>query len=250
MPEAATSLGLDTGARAELRSQLMDRSADGQQRIASQLRSDLERANAFDASGLPHATRTSVEVVRSAYATALEGFAMPYGDVPVGGWRITPYVVIQNVGAYLDIPRHLDAEHRIETAADAEAYLARLQSYAKQARRGAWPHPGGTREGARAAGIPDRQGRGAVESLDQERARGRHARRVDRAAHEEHSRHMGGARAGDRGEGDCAGARAATGGTAGSARDCDGRRRHVGAAERRGVLPVGAEGVDDHHDVA
>jgi uncharacterized protein (DUF885 family) len=132
MPEAATSLGLDTGARAELRSRLMDRSAEGQQRIASELRSDLARANAFDTSGLPHASRTSVEVVRSAYATALEGFAMPYGDVPVGGWRITPYVVIQNVGAYLDIPRHLDAEHRIETAADAEAYLARLQSYAKQ----------------------------------------------------------------------------------------------------------------------
>ena len=57
---------------------------------------------------------------------------MPYGDVPVGGWRITPYVVIQNVGAYLDIPRFLDADHRIEQPADADAYLARLQSYAKQ----------------------------------------------------------------------------------------------------------------------
>jgi uncharacterized protein (DUF885 family) len=132
VPETATSLGLDTGARAELRAQLMDRSAEGQQRIADQLRRDLERADAFDASGLPHATRTSFAVVRSAYATALEGFAMPYGDVPVGGWRITPYVVIQNVGAYLDIPRFLDADHRIESASDAEAYLARLQSYAKQ----------------------------------------------------------------------------------------------------------------------
>ena len=132
VPETATSLGVDTGPRAELRSQLMNRSSEGQQRIASQLRRDLERANALDASGLPHATRTSLEVVRSAYATALEGFAMPYGDVPVGGWRITPYAVIQNVGAYLDVPRFLDAEHRIEQAADADAYLARLQSYAKQ----------------------------------------------------------------------------------------------------------------------
>lgn len=132
MPETATSLGIDTGPRAELRSQLMDRSAAGQQRIADQLRADLERANAFDVSGLSHATRTSFEVVRSAYATALEGFAMPYGDVPVGGWRITPYVVIQNVGAYLDIPRFLDADHRIENAEDAEAYLARMQSYARQ----------------------------------------------------------------------------------------------------------------------
>jgi uncharacterized protein (DUF885 family) len=132
LPESATSLGIDTGARAALRAQHADRSAEGQQRIADQLRRDLERANAFDASGLSHATRTSVEVVRSAYASALQGFALPYGDVPVGGWRITPYVVIQNVGAYLDIPRFLDSDHRIENSADAEAYLARLQSYARQ----------------------------------------------------------------------------------------------------------------------
>jgi uncharacterized protein (DUF885 family) len=131
-PEGATSLGIDTGARAALRSQLTDRSAQGQQQIANQLRADLERIKALDTSGLPHATRTSIEVVRSAYTTSLEGFALPYGDVAVGGWRNTPYVVIQNVGAYLDIPRFLDAEHRIENAADAEAYLARLQSYAKQ----------------------------------------------------------------------------------------------------------------------
>ena len=131
-PEGATSLGIDTGARAALRSQLTDRSAQGQQQIANQLRADLERIKALNTSGLPHATRTSIEVVRSAYTTSIEGFALPYGDVAVGGWRNTPYVVIQNVGAYLDIPRFLDAEHRIENAADAEAYLARLQSYAKQ----------------------------------------------------------------------------------------------------------------------
>jgi len=132
VPQTATSLGIDTGDRAALRGQLMDRSADGQQRIANQLRSDLDRATAFNTAGLSHATRTSFEVVRSAYATSLQGLALPYGDVPVGGWRITPYVVIQNVGAYLDIPRFLDSDHRIENATDAEAYLARLQSYAKQ----------------------------------------------------------------------------------------------------------------------
>jgi uncharacterized protein (DUF885 family) len=131
-PETATSLGIDTGDRAALRAQLLDRSAEGQQRIANQLRQDLERVNAFDTSGLSHAARTSVDVVRSAYGTALEGLALPYGDVPVGGWRITPYVVIQNVGAYLDVPRFLDSDHRIDNATDAEAYLARLQSFAKQ----------------------------------------------------------------------------------------------------------------------
>lgn len=132
LPESATSMGIDTGDRAALRGQLQDRSAEGQQRIANQLRSDLQRVTAFDTSGLSHAMRTSFEVVRSVYGTALAGLALPYGDVPVGGWRITPYVVIQNVGAYLDIPRFLDSDHRIENAADAEAYLARMQSYAKQ----------------------------------------------------------------------------------------------------------------------
>jgi uncharacterized protein (DUF885 family) len=131
-PEAATSLGIDTGARAALRSELADRSKQGQQRLAQQVKADLDRVTGLDSAGLSHAARTSVDVVKSAYATALEGFALPYGDVTVGGWRNTPYVVIQNVGAYLDVPRFLDSDHRIESSADAEAYLARLHSYAAQ----------------------------------------------------------------------------------------------------------------------
>lgn len=131
-PDTATSLGLDVGALAGLRSRLADRSAAGQRRIAQQLRADLGRLAAVDAGRLSHAVRTSVEVVRSAYTTALEGFALPYGDITVGGWRNTPYVVIQNVGAYLDVPRFLDSDHRVENTGDAEAYLARLQSYARQ----------------------------------------------------------------------------------------------------------------------
>src|SRR4051794_26307117 len=51
-PEGATSLGIDVGARAGLRARLTDRSAEGQQRIARQLRSDLDRLNAFPATDL------------------------------------------------------------------------------------------------------------------------------------------------------------------------------------------------------
>ncbi|MBA3511531.1 DUF885 family protein [Sphingomonas sp.] len=131
-PESATSLGIDKGERAPLRSRLSDRSGIGQQRLAQTLRADLARVSAIDTSTLSHSNRTSVEVVRSAYAVALEGFQLPYGDVAVGGWRNTPYVVIQNVGAYLDVPRFLDSDHQINNAADAEAYLARLASYPQQ----------------------------------------------------------------------------------------------------------------------
>src|SRR3954469_16967865 len=147
-PETATSLGIDTGARAALRSQLSDRSAGGQQRVARQIRTDLERVKAVTTSDLSHAVRTSLDVVRSAYATSLEGFALPYGDITVGGWRNTPYVVIENVGAYLDIPRFLDRDNRHNNAADAEAYLARLQSYAKQL-----DGERGRMQAARAAGL-------------------------------------------------------------------------------------------------
>ena len=133
-PESATQLGIDKDDRAALKSQLRDRSGIGQQRIAQTIRADLARANSVDVSALSHSTRTSVEVVRSAYSTALEGFMQTYGDVPTGqdSWRNSPYVVIQNTGAYLDTPRFLDSDHQIETAADAEAYLARLASYPQQ----------------------------------------------------------------------------------------------------------------------
>ena len=128
-PEGATALGIDTGARAAMRGQLGDRSAAGQASVATTLKADLARVRAFDRTGLDHRTRTSLAVVDSAYSVALDGFAQPYGDVAVGGWRNTPYVVIQNVGAYLDVPKFLDSDHPVKTAADAEAYLSRLNAF-------------------------------------------------------------------------------------------------------------------------
>lgn len=125
-PDRATGLGVDTGDHAALRGRLKDVSARGQAAYADQLRRDLARVRAYPKDALDPATRTSFEVIESAYANALEGFAQPYGDVAVGSWRNTPYVVVQNVGGYLDLPRFLDADHPIENAADAEAYLSRL----------------------------------------------------------------------------------------------------------------------------
>ena len=131
-PEGATSLGIDKGKRAALRTRLGDHSAAGQRRLAATVAADLKRAEAINTARLSFPVRTSVEVVRSAYKTALEGFAFPYGDVAVGGYRNTPYVVIQNVGAYIDTPQFLDTDHLIENRADAEAYLARLAQFPGQ----------------------------------------------------------------------------------------------------------------------
>jgi uncharacterized protein (DUF885 family) len=128
-PENATSLGVDVGAQAALRGKLADRSAAGQAAIASTLKEDIARVRAANTSQLSYATRTSLAVVESAYQTSLDGFALPYGDITVGSWRNTPYVVIQNVGAYLDIPRFLDSDHPIRTTEDADAYVSRLAAY-------------------------------------------------------------------------------------------------------------------------
>jgi uncharacterized protein (DUF885 family) len=127
-PERATGLGVDVGAYAALRGKLEDQSARGQAAFAQTLRADLARVRAVRREGLDADTVTSLEVVESAYATALEGFALPYGDVAVGSWRNSPYVVIQNVGTYLDMPRFLDSTQPLTSAADGEYYISRLEA--------------------------------------------------------------------------------------------------------------------------
>ncbi len=127
-PDRATSLGVDTGRHARLRYQLEDQTPAGQAAYAATLRRDLARVRAFPREGLDADTVTSFEVVESAYATALEGFALPYGDVAVGSWRNSPYVVIQNVGGYLDLPRFMDSTHPLEDREDADAFIARMEA--------------------------------------------------------------------------------------------------------------------------
>lgn len=129
-PDRATSLGLDTGARAVLRGKLDDRSAAGQRAIAARLAARVREVEAIDAAGLSPATRIDLDVIRTAFGTALKGFSFGYGDVAVGGWRNSPYVVIQNVGSFIDMPRLLEVTQKLETPADTDAYLARLEGWA------------------------------------------------------------------------------------------------------------------------
>ncbi|MEQ1509176.1 MAG: DUF885 family protein [Sphingopyxis sp.] len=131
-PESASSLGLDKDDRAALKGRLGDRSSAGIEVTRAFLRTSLEQIAALDPSGWDEATRINVDVTRTAFQNGLAGIAFPFGDVSVGGWRNSPYVVAQNVGAYLDTPRMLDSDHQIANSADAEAYLARLSGYADQ----------------------------------------------------------------------------------------------------------------------
>ena len=127
-PERATGLGVDTGDHFGLRARLEDQSQAGQDAYAATLREDLTLLRNVGKDGLDADSVTSVEVVESAYEVALDGFALPYGDVAVGSWRNAPYVVIQNVGSYLHFPRFLESTQPLETGEDAEAWLMRIRA--------------------------------------------------------------------------------------------------------------------------
>ncbi len=135
-PESASGAGVDTGARSALKSKLGDRTAAGQQTAARHARDTLSRLRRLDVSRLSAENRLHVDVVQAAYQLALEGHAFPFGDVALlnSNWsyRNTPYVVAQNVGAFVEIPSFLDSSHSIHSAEDADAYLERLEDYARQ----------------------------------------------------------------------------------------------------------------------
>src|SRR5918994_5115303 len=135
-PESATSLGIDKDKRSGLKAKLQDRSAAGQQAIAKRVAKRLDRLKTIDTARLGEAARIDVDVVRTAHEFAAAGFALPYGDSALlnSSWsyRNAPFVVAQNTGAFLEIPSMLDEQHTVETTADADAYLARLEAYAGQ----------------------------------------------------------------------------------------------------------------------
>lgn len=133
-PETSSILGIDKGARANLKSRLTDRSPGGVASAAATAAARLKTYEAIDPGGLSAATRLDLDVVITAHRLAVEGSRFPFGDVVTLdqsiSYRNTPYVVAQNTGAFVEVPDFLDSQHQIERPADADAYLERLASYA------------------------------------------------------------------------------------------------------------------------
>jgi uncharacterized protein (DUF885 family) len=133
-PENATALGLDKDGRSALKSRLTDRSLLGRGRHAAVTAARLARLRAVDRSALSPGAAIDLGVAETAHQLAAEGFRFPYGDVVTlnqqWSYRNAPYVVAQNTGAFVEIPDFLDSNHVIAGAADADAYLARLDAYA------------------------------------------------------------------------------------------------------------------------
>jgi uncharacterized protein (DUF885 family) len=128
LPETTTGLGLDNGELAWTKSKLGDRSAtalaDGAARTAQQL----GRLRALDRrtfSGMDAVNYDTVEFVLDNQDETNRKFT--YGAGAAG----VPYVLSQLSGAYQAMPDFLDTQHLIETKADADAYLSRLEGFAR-----------------------------------------------------------------------------------------------------------------------
>ncbi len=128
-PEGATGLGLDKGSRAGLKSRLNDYSAAGKAQRHARAVDRLQRLQAIDKAALSPASALDYDVVeydlvRSIKAEDRFSFGSARGN-------FQPYVITQQQGPYRSIPDFLDSQHKISTADDAEAYLARLAAFPK-----------------------------------------------------------------------------------------------------------------------
>ena len=127
-PGFATSLGLDKGARAHLKSELADNSAAAKARRLERSRKWLGELRAIDRAKLSASSKVDLDVVTYQYEQAVRnGDRYRFGDV---GGNFSPYVINQLGGAYANVPDFMDSQHRVTSAADAEAYLSRLRSFA------------------------------------------------------------------------------------------------------------------------
>lgn len=132
IPTNATSLGLDTGPRATLKSQLEDVSAAGAMRWAHQVKSMSARLDQVDRKALGEQGRIRYDALRYTVECGIEGLAFSFGGAYGGVLGETaPFPVTQQDGAITRIPEFLDASHRIAEKADANAYLDRVEAMAR-----------------------------------------------------------------------------------------------------------------------
>ena len=124
-PRAATSLGLDKGERAAMKSKLDDNSLAG---VADDLRRTREAKallDGFDPATLTDKDKLNLACIRYSVERQLIP-AEKYDLSSIG----TPYRIYQQGGAYFNIPDFLNSTHSIADKADCDAYLARLDAFA------------------------------------------------------------------------------------------------------------------------
>ena len=129
-PMTATGLGLDTGNHAALRAKLDDAGPAARAATAAQVDSMRARLAKINHATLTPAQHLQVMTVDYAAERGQDGARFAYGGGAGDGFRggATPYVITQQNGALTQVPEFLNSQHPVKTAADAEAYLARVSA--------------------------------------------------------------------------------------------------------------------------
>lgn len=128
-PETLSYLGLDSGRWAAARGQLDDRSLAARGKTLAGIARHRKMLASIDRASLTGHDRIIYDSVAYELANGAAGGPFAYGGIGAFGGG-NPYVVSQQDGAYQGTPEFLDSVHRVETGADAEAYLSRLAALA------------------------------------------------------------------------------------------------------------------------
>ncbi len=129
-PTGATGRGLDTGARAALKGQIADGSPAGRFNVLKVFADAQPRFASFDNGDLSPTAREQLQTLQWTTDIAARLVRNRYGGYGGFGYPV-PYVVSQLTGAYQSVPNTLIDSHTVANAADAEAYLARLDGFAR-----------------------------------------------------------------------------------------------------------------------
>lgn len=119
-PESVSSLGMDKGEWVGMKSLLDDRTQASVAASVAQTQGALADLAKVDRAALSAANRLNLDVVNYQLNSRLDSPRLKVDSVQ------RPYRLYQQGGAYFSLPDFLDSRHTIETAADAQAYLARL----------------------------------------------------------------------------------------------------------------------------
>jgi uncharacterized protein (DUF885 family) len=126
-PGFATSLGLDVGELACLRSTFDPKPFDQSRRESfAKDQASLALLRSIDPATLSPAAALNREIVMY----GLEQNLVAYPKFGLGSVQ-NPYDISQQDGIYFGIPDFLNSTHPVNNAADAEAYLSRLSEFAK-----------------------------------------------------------------------------------------------------------------------
>ena len=126
-PGFATSLGIDKGELAYLRSTFDPKPFDQSRRESlAHDKASLAMLQAIDSATLSPEAALNREIVMY----GLEQNLVAYPRFGISSVQ-NPYDISQQDGVYFGIPDFLNSTHPVESAADAEAYLSRLSEFAK-----------------------------------------------------------------------------------------------------------------------